>query len=341
MKTAVIHYFTGTGNTRYAAEIIRNKLVVMGYTVSLINVEYGDGELEYSPELNVFMFPVYGFAPALSMVQYLRNLKRVAGQKAAVLCVCGHTGKEGGFHGQAGHQAENLLKGKGYEVFFIDFVSYPENWTQVMNPCDPQTQKRIFAETDNIVGAMAEKIGLLEKSINKCSIFNRSWSWLAHKSFILFGRRFMGKLFIADGNCIACNRCEKACPAKAIRMVDGKPRWNWNCELCNRCINICPKKSIQTSITRIVGILSTIIIAIGVVVGLPSQLVNPTGTNYIDIFFKVLLVILLNVIFSYLADKLFFALERNAGVRRLFELTFTKGFRRYTAPGFDPTNKEL
>jgi ferredoxin len=55
----------------------------------------------------------------------------------------------------------------------------------------------------------------------------------------------MDKSFFADEKCTGCGICEKVCPAKNIRLTDGKPVWNRRCEQCLACIQWCPAKAIQ------------------------------------------------------------------------------------------------
>jgi flavodoxin/NAD-dependent dihydropyrimidine dehydrogenase PreA subunit len=341
MKEAFIHYFSGTGNTQHAAGLVKRKLEENGYHISLINIESRVKEVNDTNGLNIFMFPTYGFAPPANMISYMKQLNPAAGLKAAIICVGGHSGKEEGYDGNAAYQAERLLKKKGFDVFFRDFVSYPENFTMIINPPEEETRARIFAETDERLKVLAIKIGRLETNFNERNIIPRLITGVVNKCFLLLGRRFLGKAYIADSSCVACGRCAKTCPARVIQMIKDKPNWNWECVQCNRCINICPQHSIQTSIVKLLVEVLVIVPAILAVQLIPHQYIDLSGVGVIDAIIRIGLVFLLSLIFTYLADKLIYLMEKVPVLRKLFELTYTKHYRRYTAPGFEPIMNDI
>ena len=46
--------------------------------------------------------------------------------------------------------------------------------------------------------------------------------------------------------CIGCSACVNACPAGAIRLVEGKARIDQEkCTNCGKCIEICPVDAIS------------------------------------------------------------------------------------------------
>ena len=341
MKTAIIHFFSGTGNTQHTAELTKKVLESAGYSCTLINSDFRNGALSPEAGLEVFMFPVYGFAVPNSMLRYMKSLRPVKRIPAAVISVGGTQGKDEGFAGASVYQAEALLKKKGYEVFFIDFVSYPENWTLVFNPSTEEVNAKVFSKKDAIIENMAGQIASSQSCINKCSTFNLFWSRFASLMFRLLGSRMMGKMFIADEICNSCRLCERTCPSQAIRMSKGKPRWNWHCQQCNRCINICPQKSIQTSVMRVVLILLTLPAAILGVLALPEGMLKITGIGIMDTLYILVLILAVHLLLCYAADKLAFLLEKIPVVRKLFEVSFTKNYRRYTAPGYKPVIRDV
>ena len=341
MKTAIIHFFSGTGNTQHAAELTKKVLESEGYSCALINSDFQNGTLSPEAGLEVFMFPVYGFAVPKSMLRYMKSLRLVKGIPAAIISVGGTQGKDEGFAGASVYQAEALLKKKGYEVFFIDFVSYPENWTLVFNPSSEKVSANVFSKKDVIIEGMAGYIASGRININKCSRFNLFWSRIASVLFRSLGSRIMGKVIIADAKCNSCRLCEKTCPSRAIRMSGGKPRWNWQCQQCNRCVNICPQKSIQTSVMRLVLILLTIPASIAGVLAMPEGMLKITGIGIIDTIYIIVLITAVHLLLCYAVDKLAFLLEKLPVIRKLFEASFTKNYRRYTAPGYKPVKREI
>ena len=48
-----------------------------------------------------------------------------------------------------------------------------------------------------------------------------------------------------NDNCIGCGTCQMVCPAKNIRLKDGKPEFLHTCEMCFACDEWCPRGAIQ------------------------------------------------------------------------------------------------
>lgn len=52
------------------------------------------------------------------------------------------------------------------------------------------------------------------------------------------------KPFYATEACIACKKCEKACPVNNIKVTD-RPVWGDNCTQCLACYHICPVHAVE------------------------------------------------------------------------------------------------
>lgn len=320
-KRALIHYFSGTGNTYHMVKIIGNSLKQQGYEVKYNNIENGNTEQLNNFSIHIFSYPVYAFGTPSIVLKYIKSLKTVNGCKAAILCSCG------GFEGQSLTHMTALLKRKGFDVFLTDAGIYPDNWTQVLNPKDEKTQEKIFEETDNKVRLLAEKISILEASIKKYNVFNQSWSWIIFVFFTTVGRRILGKVFIADSSCTSCGKCQKVCPVKSVQLKNGKPRWDWKCENCQRCMNICPSKSIQTSLFKLIVFIAISIALIFMIKAINSYL-------YFHALMNILLYCVFFIISLFLIDIIFRVLERIPIIKKLFEYSYTRKYRRYMVNEF-------
>ncbi|MCL6458123.1 MAG: EFR1 family ferrodoxin [Gorillibacterium sp.] len=189
MEKAYIHYFSGTGNTRRAANIINEGLSHYGYNVTLVDMSIQIPNLETAP-LHVIMFPVYGFGAPSLVLKYVRRLKVVQEGRAAIIAVGGTTGELSGFEGQALNQVKSHLERAGLTVGFTDLVTYPENWTQFFNSPDVPTTKNICQRADQSVADFTEKIALGHISLRHKNHLLRTLSvpifWAYHTSADVF-----------------------------------------------------------------------------------------------------------------------------------------------------------
>ncbi len=371
MASAGVFYFSGTGNTARAAELIAAELRAAGHTVSLYRVEHGSGGklLAVSCEpsaLHVFCFPIYACGVPNIMLNYLRRLPRARpsfdirasdfglprAQRAAVVCTMGDDisyDKKGerhhlsGFEGHALTQAAGTLRQRGYDVFLTGACSYPLNWTQVVNAPRPEIDAELRALGDSQATEIGKRIAAGERSIRRFGKAHALWTVPFSLLYSVFGRVAMGKLYVADSDCNACGLCVRGCPARAIRLrgtaparglsPKPKPRWGWNCEGCQRCINTCPRNAIQTSWARLTAEAVHALVPIPFLIWrLGPHPYMPVRPILLEVFFW----LGVYVVFTWLLDEFVWLLGLVPGVRRVVEGSFTKRFRRYLEPHFRP-----
>ena len=346
MPKAMIHYFTGTGNTARMADLLAQGLLAGGYEVVVKQVERDMAPNEEKADLHIFAFPVYAFAAPELMLRYLRWLPNGEAARTAVIAVHGQTDKQktgGGSEGQALEQVRRILRRRKYDVFYTNAVGYPASFTQIMPPPVAQDEADIVREVESKVQQITRSILENYTSHKPCSPMNQFWTRLATYAFMLFGRRFLGKVYIADKNCTACGKCAHACPAAVIKLEKGRPHWNMQCQDCQRCINICPTQAIQTSYLRF-GVLFLILLLPFFLQGIIRTELNLDPISHIPVIGLVFdLSLWLGLWFGllYIVEWVIFILEFIPPVRWLSSLTFTRNFRRYLEPHFKaPIHKE-
>jgi NAD-dependent dihydropyrimidine dehydrogenase PreA subunit/flavodoxin len=345
MSKVIIHYFTGTGNTAHSVKLMSERLQAAGYEVKSWQVKKGVLPPDDVPDYHIFTFPVLSWAAPVIMKRYLRQMPCVKGTRTAVLAINGAVFYNGklvkGYTGQALEQVENILKRKEYDVFLTGNASFPDNWTQVTNPCSVKDTEIIFPLGEAEVRLFTENFLAGKRELYRCGIFNRFWSYLTAGLFGFIGRRVLGKFYIADEHCTGCSICAKNCPVGTIKMNHKMPYWGNNCEDCNRCINICPEKAIQVSVPLF--ILQTIINLVLTIWTIWAILVYMPEWIQIDKIFlistEIILIIIATLLMLWVSfvpiDAFFRMLLRSHKVRRFFSISYTTKFRRYTAPGFN------
>ncbi|HNX59552.1 MAG TPA: EFR1 family ferrodoxin, partial [Spirochaetota bacterium] len=240
-KKIQIHYFTGTGNSLSAVNLLAAALKKKGSSVTIINIEKQEKPSEKKADLDIFAFPVLGFSAPHIVTRYMKKLPEGDGtSKAAVLAV------PAGWPGRTNRQVGKILEGKGYDVILSDYMLLPNNWSQMSAPYDEKTADKMIKDAPKSVTAYVAKLAKGTRYSFTISKPNTVWTTIIGTMFLEVGRFFMGYLFAADNNCNRCGVCVKSCPTKNIRfpkLFSAKPFWGINCENCNRCINVCPRKA--------------------------------------------------------------------------------------------------
>jgi Ferredoxin len=341
MAKVFIHYFSGTGNTKRAVDIITEDLKENQFEVAQKVIGKAKPVIIEKADFHIFAFSILSWSAPVFVKKYLHHLPQGQGERAAALAV---------YAGDPGHallEVERLLRRKGYDIFLSGGATYLSNWSQMTNPPNVTESEEKLDAGDKMASSFSESFCKGEAKLfskeNSGSFLTRFSAF----SFGLIGRRLLGKAYIADSNCNRCGVCVKSCPVHAISLAGmsrKKPHWNFNCEDCARCINICPKKAIQVSIPKL--ILHFLLLIAGItacfhVAGLTAGRISGIYSIFGWIAALVIsLVIALWIQFAVI-DRIIFVLEQIPGTKRFFEWGFTKKFNRYMAPGFKPKVENL
>ncbi len=346
MSQILIHYFTGTGNTAHCVRLMTDIIQSHGHKVSVSCVQQyvnpPAGEYDY----HIVAFPVLSWTAPVMMKKYIGRMPRGLGIKAAILAVNGATFSNGklikGYTGQALEQLEKILIRKNYDIFLTGNASFPDNWTQLTNPCRAEENKIIISLGEKDVKMFTEKFLSNKKELYRCGNFNRIWSLLTAGLFGHLGRRILGKFYVADERCTGCEICARSCPAGTITMHHKMPQWSTTCEDCNRCINICLEQAIQVSVPLlIIQSILNLGLTIGAIWAIIFYLPRLTDLSLLPLIsIEIILIVAAPVFLLWITavpiDALFRLLMRIPVARRFFGISYTQKYRRYTAPGFKP-----
>lgn len=322
MGKYLIHYFSGTGNTYHMVKTMEKNLKDKGYLLDLLNIEkYDEVDLK-DYEAHIFCFPVYGFGTPSIMLKYISNIKTKISTNAAIVCT------SGGFEGQSLRHFKALLNQKGFNVIYTDMVTFTYNWTQMINPQGKEIEEKVFKKADSRTKEIIDKIVKNKSEYKEVNKFGLGVSWIIFTIFMSFARRVLGKTFIADKSCINCGMCKNICPVKAIDIHEGRPKWNWKCESCQRCINMCPKKSIQLSIAKLLIFLILEIIPIWILMKINAYIYS------LPIIANIVLYLIMFFINTIAAETIIGIMEKVRIMRKIFEVSYTKKYRRNVATDF-------
>lgn len=256
-KNVLIYYFSGTGNAKRASEWIFDTAKEMGINARLINIdrfvkpEIPDVE---GKTLIGFCSPTHGFNLPPNVLKFIWKFPRR--KNTAVFILNTRAGMKlskwfvPGLSGLAQFFPALVLLLKGYKIKGMQPMDLPSNWISIHPGLRQKVVDSIFERCERITRKFARRI-LSGGSKFKAFLsvpFDLAVVPVAI-GYYFFGRFGIAKTFVASNACNLCGLCEKQCPVRAIKTIQGRPYWTFNCESCMRCMNNCPERAIETAQT--------------------------------------------------------------------------------------------
>ena len=224
----MIFYFSGTGNSAWAARQLARLTGDKAYDITNLN-QLPDLD---NAELIGFVFPVYAWGAPEIMAEFAKKLPRTQSFTFGV-CTCG---------GDAGLTMKQFSK--VYPLSSSYSLVMPNNYI-IGSDTDSEEEIR-----QKITAARAELERMAQEIQQQKPVYRVHEGGLAgvKSHLVSFGfNKFArsAKPFFAEDSCNGCGLCMRNCPAHAITLRHGKPIWAAQCFQCLRCINECPQQAIQ------------------------------------------------------------------------------------------------
>ncbi|MHA1730475.1 MAG: EFR1 family ferrodoxin [Promethearchaeota archaeon] len=253
----LVTFFSGTGNTQYVAEYIKDHLLARfpgpDFSVTLAALESAEPDTVLEYDLVFLGFPVYAGSPPPNVKGFLADLPRVKGKGVFVFNTKGFA------EGVANWMALRRLRKKGFKPLGYASVRMPGSDGISMMEKDSRTFKKYLDRdfsTIKAVDAFVESAsGTISKLLAGASIddlprktpfktFGFLLTGFIAALFKLFSGKFTRKLR-ADERCVRCGLCARQCPQHNITLEENRVVFGSNCILCLRCLNNCPEEAIQ------------------------------------------------------------------------------------------------
>ncbi len=261
----MLFYFSGTGNTRWAAETLAR---ATGEQLLFIPEEQ-QGRCEYAlaeGERIGFVFPTHGWQPPRIVRNFIKkmHIDHAEGHYCYALTTCGDS------IGVTMDILNGDLRKAGLpEASSLFSLVMPESYVCLpfMYTDTPEKEQRKLAVAAEQLKAYAELI--VNKKEGEVHIRKGPLPWVMSH---IVGSYFNGKMvtdkkFTVDSEaCIHCGRCVSACPTGAVTFFeeqtsedlhnnafthshnfDGLPVWHHDgsCTCCLACYHHCPKHAIN------------------------------------------------------------------------------------------------
>lgn len=233
----MIFYFSGTGNSRYVAEVLANKTDDQACSmIDAVREEKFDYTLAEGEILGLVM-PVYYWGVPRLVHFFLSQLKlSYPGERPYTYLVftCG------GSSCAASRYVTNYLP-----VDLFASLVMPDNFVLMYDIIHPNDIKRKHEQLKKSLGMVVGNIRNRKKlrADPNIGIIGGLQSRIVYPIYVR-GRKT--EKFFTDDNCDGCGFCSSICPDQAIVMEEGRPRWQLpQCEHCLACIHRCPQRAIQ------------------------------------------------------------------------------------------------
>lgn len=232
-------YFSGTGNSKFAAECFCKNYDKDSKALSIEDQD-AISEIKRS-DLLVFSYPVqYSTVPKILRDFITNNSELWMNKKVFIIATMGL------FSGDGSGILGRLLHGFGAEVIGGLHLKMPDSIG------DEKALKRPLEKNKELVRAAESKI---KESVRLLKEGNPTREGLGplYQMAGLFGQRlyfghktkeYSSKLKINADKCVVCGLCVKLCPMNNITVASGKAVSGNQCTMCYRCINKCPKQAI-------------------------------------------------------------------------------------------------
>lgn len=235
--TTMILYFSGTGNSRYAAERIG---LITGDELLSINARLKSGSREdvRSDRPLVFVCPTYCWRMPRVVDRWIWETRFQGNRKAYFVLTCGAA------TGNAAHYAEILCRNKNWDFMGLTGVVMPENYVALFETPGPEEAERIIRAAEPALFAAAEQIRREERFPGR-RVSPLDWLKSGPVNPMFYAAVVSAEGFRAADECISCGTCADLCPLNNIRMEAGRPRWGENCTHCMACLCGCPAEAVQ------------------------------------------------------------------------------------------------
>jgi ferredoxin len=233
----MIFWFSGTGNSEYAAKRLAKELDEKPIAIAEA-LHQGTQEFDLSGETSLgFVIPVYANTLPGIVTRFIErtNLSGFSGSYVYGLLTCGVSS------GAAGAALALALKEKGVDLsasFDLVMVDNYIFWTPLPSALEIE---RVLDDADTRLNDIIA--GIKRRASN---IISRSTPEMRHLPFEKISSAAGTSKFFASKICTACGNCARICPMRCISQSnDGRPVWEGECTICLSCLHRCPNSAIE------------------------------------------------------------------------------------------------
>ncbi len=233
----MILYFTGTGNSKFVADFLADKLD--DEILSLNNILKNNPKLVCSSEKPfILVAPIYAWRLPSRIEELIKNADLFGNKNVYCIVTMGENS------GNADKYIEKILTDKGLKLAGYIGVPMQNNYLVMEKMPDATVVK------ENLV-SVVEKLEYIVKKIKYGENLKKDDKTplpALMSGFINYGfNNFMLKnqKYTVNEKCILCQKCIGICPVNNISLKNSSVIFNNNCMACFACLHTCPVQAIN------------------------------------------------------------------------------------------------
>ena len=233
----MIFYFSGTGNSKYAAQRMADAL---DEPLLCLNdrIKAGDTAPIGTGARLIIVTPTYAWRIPRIVEDWLLRTELVGARQAWFVMTCGSE------IGNAAKYNRALCQAKGISYMGTAQIVMPENYIAMFNAPQAEEARQIVAraepDIDRAIAAVRDSSAFPPPRDN---LYDRLMSGPVNPIF--YACIVNSRAFTVGDACTGCGQCARRCPTNSIAIRDGRPVWGEGCTHCMACICYCPAKAIE------------------------------------------------------------------------------------------------
>lgn len=249
MSNCIIYTFSGTGNSLYVANFLKQKLDQLGVETTIYNIRYPiDKDLVPSPndfDYVGFSYPIHGFNAPKPFVDFVKMLPPSA-IKGKKYFIAKNSGEPFFANNSSSALTAKILKKKGYVLTLEHHFLMPYN---IMFNYPQGLIKSMYVYSNAMSELFAKEVlddhelfRIKHSAISRMISFFIRIEWIA-------GPINSKLCFVKKKKCTECGVCLKSCPTNSLYInKKGKIKMHSSCAICMACAFNCPQDAFYMGI---------------------------------------------------------------------------------------------